>query len=85
MRTGHCLQRGLEDSGFDYNCDSVEEQRLTVVGSCRAAPTGCELVRGWLDEVPQCGIGRNTVERCELGGFPLACVADFGFDTQTCR
>jgi len=73
------------DSDFDYNCDSIDEQRLTVVGSCSLEPTGCELVRGWAHEVPQCGIAQDTIEGCELGGFPPDCVADIGFNTQTCR
>jgi hypothetical protein len=54
------------DSSFDYNCNSVEDQLLTTVGSCTLEGPTCTLVEGWEGAVPSCGLQGNRIVSCDL-------------------
>ena len=42
------------DASFDYDCDGVETQRYTTIGSCTDVDGVCTLVEGWGASVPDC-------------------------------
>jgi hypothetical protein len=55
------------DGSYDYDCDSVEDQRYTTIGSCPTNILRCsaDTVVGWKGSTPpKCGASRNMITRC---------------------
>jgi hypothetical protein len=78
---------GTVTGSFDYNCDTVEEQRWTVLGSCTTGSDGsCVGTEGWHGStVPDCGLNRYWMGPCTRSSTGTTCVSSSSMRVQECR
>lgn len=67
---------------FDFNCDDVEERKITDVLHCTYADGRC-VGDGWREPVPECGKLGTYVECLVL--IPFVCVPKHTSVQQVCR
>ncbi|MBW2264321.1 MAG: hypothetical protein JRG91_20330 [Deltaproteobacteria bacterium] len=72
---------------FDYNCDRVEEQRYTAMGSCVSGSDGsCVGTVGWRgSSVPACGVSHYWMGTCTRSTSGDVCISANSMRTQECR
>jgi len=71
------------DGSFDWNCDGIQEQEYTAVGSCASFLDFCAKTEGWRSSVAACGTTDSWLSDCDI--HFLSCGENYDSRDQRCR
>jgi len=70
-------------TGFDFNCNKIEEKEVAHLVSCTLKGGGC-VGDGWVQAVPACG-QQGTFGHCTRAAGHVSCVQNNAPQVQACR